>query len=114
LIRNNSENRIGFLGIENRVCVALSRARCGLFIIGNRQILETNERWKRILSTLDETQSIGNGLALACHRHPHNGIIAHTPESFAQRREGGCKELCDARLICGHQCPLLCHGYDDE
>lgn len=35
LVRNNNENKIGFLKIENRVCVALSRARNGLYIMGN-------------------------------------------------------------------------------
>lgn len=29
LVRNNNDNKIGFLGTENRVCVALSRAREG-------------------------------------------------------------------------------------
>ena len=29
LVRNNRENKIGFLKIENRTCVALSRARDG-------------------------------------------------------------------------------------
>lgn len=35
LVRNNDDNKIGFLKIENRVCVALSRARNGLYIMGN-------------------------------------------------------------------------------
>jgi superfamily I DNA and/or RNA helicase len=34
LVRSNKEARIGFLKIENRVCVALSRAKMGLYIIG--------------------------------------------------------------------------------
>lgn len=44
LVRNNSENKIGFLSIENRVCVALSRARNGLYIMGNMdQLCYQNE-----------------------------------------------------------------------
>lgn len=35
LVRNNDENKIGFLRTENRVCVALSRARNGFYIMGN-------------------------------------------------------------------------------
>ena len=34
LVRSNREARIGFLKIENRVCVALSRAKMGFYIIG--------------------------------------------------------------------------------
>lgn len=35
LVRSNEDKKIGFLRIENRVCVALSRARNGFFIMGN-------------------------------------------------------------------------------
>jgi len=39
LVRNNDKNRIGFLKVANRVCVALSRAKMGQFIFGNYNIL---------------------------------------------------------------------------
>ena len=38
LVRSNTENRIGFLSISNRVCVALSRAKRGLYCIGNMEV----------------------------------------------------------------------------
>lgn len=41
LVRNNAEGKIGFLSIENRVCVALSRARNGFYIMGNMTQLTT-------------------------------------------------------------------------
>ena len=34
LVRSNREAKIGFLRTENRVCVALSRAKMGFYIIG--------------------------------------------------------------------------------
>lgn len=49
LVRSNAENRIGFLNTENRVCVALSRARNGLFVFGNMDCLCTESvLWQRI------------------------------------------------------------------
>ncbi|KAK5164997.1 hypothetical protein LTR04_001607 [Oleoguttula sp. CCFEE 6159] len=36
LVRSNSEGKIGFLSVENRVCVALSRAQRGLYIFGKQ------------------------------------------------------------------------------
>ena len=39
LVRNNKEGNIGFLQIENRICVALSRAKEGLYIMGNMELL---------------------------------------------------------------------------
>lgn len=42
LVRSNTENSIGFLKNENRVCVALSRARNGFYIMGNMEMLCNN------------------------------------------------------------------------
>lgn len=42
LVRNNGDGSIGFLKIENRVCVALSRAREGMYIMGNMNLLVNN------------------------------------------------------------------------
>lgn len=44
LVRNNKENSIGFLRIENRVCVALSRAKEGFYIMGNMELLCANSK----------------------------------------------------------------------
>jgi helicase required for RNAi-mediated heterochromatin assembly 1 len=35
LARANNEGDIGFLKIRNRVNVALSRAKCGMYVVGN-------------------------------------------------------------------------------
>lgn len=56
LVRSrNSKNRIGFLNVENRVCVALSRARSGFYVIGNLEFICKNEKdnnWKHIINGL--------------------------------------------------------------
>jgi helicase required for RNAi-mediated heterochromatin assembly 1 len=56
LVRSNSENKIGFLKISNRVCVALSRARQGLFIFGNSKCLLGSETklWDDVIGYLKE------------------------------------------------------------
>lgn len=62
LVRSNKEKNIGFLKTQNRICVALSRARCGLFVIGNISLLaEVDEMWKQIFQSLSETNHIGKG-----------------------------------------------------
>jgi helicase required for RNAi-mediated heterochromatin assembly 1 len=43
LVRSNEKQQIGFLSVENRVCVALSRAQCGFYIFGNGMLLHTTE-----------------------------------------------------------------------
>lgn len=60
LVRSNEEGKIGFLKTENRVCVALSRAKKGLYIVGNMDNLSENSpMWKEIKRILEERKSIG-------------------------------------------------------
>uniref|UniRef100_H2Y581 AAA+ ATPase domain-containing protein n=1 Tax=Ciona savignyi TaxID=51511 RepID=H2Y581_CIOSA len=67
LVRSNESGSIGFLEVHNRVCVALSRAKKGLFCIGNMKLLQKESNvWYTIVKSLEEDQLIGNGLALKC------------------------------------------------
>lgn len=60
LVRSNKDGRIGFLSTENRVCVALSRAKEGLYIVGNMDILEAGSViWTRVKEQLTELNAIG-------------------------------------------------------
>lgn len=59
LVRSNAERKIGFLSIENRVCVALSRAKIGLYIIGNMDILSDSSLWRNIKEELVRQEAIG-------------------------------------------------------
>lgn len=60
LVRSNATAKIGFLAAQNRVCVALSRARNGLYIVGNMDNLtESSMIWKKIKSQLESVNAIG-------------------------------------------------------
>ncbi len=116
LVRSNNEHKIGFVGIENRVCVALSRAKMSLFIIGNVQMLRDKVQtvWPKMIDKLTEMGSIGEALPLHCHIHQDQKIEARVAKDFLKCPEGGCQKKCDARLPCGHVCPRLCHPCDIE
>jgi len=66
LVRSNEEAKIGFLKTENRVCVALSRARLGLYIIGNMNNLTASSPnlWGSIRENLQKQNAIGTTLDL--------------------------------------------------
>ena len=114
LVRSNNDQKIGFVGIENRICVSLSRAKKGLYIIGNVQMLRTNVKtvWPKVIEQLTSMGSIGDSLPLHCHLHPDHKVNARTAEDFLKCPEGGCQQKCDARLPCGHVCRRMCHPYD--
>ncbi len=115
LVRSNEEGKIGFLQIENRVCVALSRAKKGFFCIGNISLLKTkSELWRGIINDMQERGNVGSALMLTCQNHPQNVIHASRAEDFKKAPEGGCTVPCATRLECGHVCEMMCHPIDPE
>lgn len=114
LVRSNLLGKVGFLNIPNRVCVALSRAKKGLYCIGDRSMLQQVRLWSNIFQTLREKNQLGPALTLRCHNHPARQVEASSAADFAQAPEGGCTQPCEFRLECGHVCARVCHPYDPE
>ena len=115
LVRSNNKKKIGFLAVRNRVCVALSRARKGLYCIGNFALLaEKSELWRRIVKAMKEEDAIGESLELVCSNHPERVIHAKDVDDFKKAPEGGCILQCTFRLPCGHGCERVCHPDDSE
>ncbi|XP_069808099.1 NFX1-type zinc finger-containing protein 1 [Dendropsophus ebraccatus] len=114
LVRSNKQGKVGFLQISNRICVALSRAKKGLFCIGNMRMLGTVPLWSRICCTLREGAQIGEHLMLCCQNHPDTRTLVSKADDFKKVPEGGCTQKCDFRLNCGHVCTRVCHPYDPE
>ncbi|KAF9780977.1 hypothetical protein BJ322DRAFT_1011491 [Thelephora terrestris] len=116
LVRNsgefNSDNAsIGFLKSENRINVALSRAKHGLYIMGNASNLQKNSTWSTILDEMERKEQIGFGFPVACARHPDRAEIISEPGQLPSVAPlGGCLLPCEAKLPCGHICQLLCHA----
>lgn len=52
--------------------MALSRAKDGLYILGNAAQLSSKSRmWRGVIQELEQVGGIGNGFPIACHRHPY-------------------------------------------
>ncbi|XP_006881685.1 PREDICTED: NFX1-type zinc finger-containing protein 1 [Elephantulus edwardii] len=112
LVRSNQEGKVGFLQISNRICVALSRAKKGMYCIGNMKMLAKVPLWSRIIHTLRENKQIGPALQLCCQNHPKTYTLVSRAADFQKVPEGGCNLPCEFRLSCGHVCTRACHPYD--
>ncbi|KAG5870922.1 hypothetical protein JTB14_004143 [Gonioctena quinquepunctata] len=110
LVRNNKESNNGFLKTTNRVCVALSRARNGLYIMGNMSQLcrDNNTIWLKIREKLESQGAVGPFLELRCQIHDVITKVK-SEEDFNKIPEGGCTRTCGAKLTCGHSCKNVCH-----
>lgn len=107
---------IGFLKSPNRANVALTRARHGLYVMGNGDLLASNPGlWNQVVQYFRDQDCYGTGLPIACHNHPHDVRLVENAMQLRQiSPDGGCLRPCNARLKCGHTCPSKCHADDTE
>lgn len=84
LVRSNEDGKIGFVGVENRVCVALSRAQRGLYIFGNGELLCGESKiWLHVLRMLRWGQNaenprgrrLGFRMPIQCEKHGRKVFI---------------------------------------
>lgn len=116
-MRSNKESNIGYLNMKNRICVALSRAREGFYLIGNMDCLENGSTyWKAVNGELKSLDAIGAELPLLCGSHGTKFIVKK-PEDFENFRHGGCQEWCnyeqDNNISCNKKChsKLISHNF---
>lgn len=120
LVRSNPRGNIGFMKEEQRVNVLMSRAKIGLYIVGNaatlRQSRQGRHIWSPILDTLANRNQLLKGLPTTCQLHPDDPPIVLTcKQDFREQRpNGGCSRPCNYRMACGHACRMACHPFDRE
>ncbi|KAJ5181096.1 hypothetical protein N7491_000651 [Penicillium cf. griseofulvum] len=116
LVRSNHHRGIGFLQQDNRVCVALSRAKYGLYIFGNAQcVSKYSGFWRAVTNVMSENLQdprLGSALPLYCERHNQETLIKTLKDWNAI--SDGCTKPCGRDLPCGHPCPRKCHGSEHD
>jgi hypothetical protein len=119
LVRSNSTGSVGFLREPERINVLLSRARCGLIMVGNATMLRNasshaaRHHWGVVLDKLQAAGAILPGLPAVCQQHGRSLPLLDSVEAFEEYSpQGGCQEACQELLPCGHPCKLRCHAYD--
>ncbi|GJP88490.1 NF-X1 finger and helicase domain protein [Aspergillus niger] len=119
LVRSNAQRRCGFLRTSNRINVLLSRAKHGMYIIGNAATSMDVPMWRQVVEILKSKDNFGTQIKLQCPRHPDSPIAVSEPDHFVQfSPEGGCNQRCVNRLKCGHAfycqepCPRPLKGCD--
>ncbi|GBC01063.1 hypothetical protein RclHR1_04050006 [Rhizophagus clarus] len=122
LVRNFSSTgsaggSIGFLKSTNRTNVLLSRARKGMYLIGNSELMamKSKDMWAPVIKILRKRNQVGFGMPIVCNKHPHYKNTIIDPDQFEQvSPDGGCYEKCNMSLPCGHICKYKCHSDDPE
>ncbi|XP_050060549.1 NFX1-type zinc finger-containing protein 1-like [Aphis gossypii] len=113
LVRSNNNYSIGFLKTNNRVCVALSRARLGFYIAGDLKLLaRASKLWSSVKTYLSNLHALGPKLLLKCQIH--NKIIGSASNDLDFQMLTLCQLKCNVKLSCGHLCQRLCHVEDSD
>jgi hypothetical protein len=53
-VRSNPLKELGFLRDSRRLCVAITRARRGLILLGDKSVLKTSRYWRALLESCEE------------------------------------------------------------
>ncbi|CAH1759698.1 5746_t:CDS:10, partial [Entrophospora sp. SA101] len=112
---HNQKETIGFLNIYNRTNVLLSRARHGMYLFGNSELMsrKSPKMWRPVIDMLKQRNppQVGFGFPIACDNHSeHVNIITEAYQFENVSPDGGCHLPCTHKLPCGHACPLKCHS----
>ncbi|CAG8790137.1 22176_t:CDS:2, partial [Gigaspora rosea] len=118
LVRNtrkeSDRGNIGFLKSTNRSNVLLSRAKHGMFLLGNADLMgRHSDFWRNVVEILRKRGQVGPGFPIVCTRHPNYKKNIYEASEFDKiSPDGGCFEPCRQLLKCGHKCPYKCHSDD--
>ncbi|KAG0627986.1 hypothetical protein M758_2G241900 [Ceratodon purpureus] len=111
LVRSNPIGKIGYLSDRSRLCVAASRARAGVYFVGNNSTLaKKSADWRKLIQDLDTKRAMGDSIPLCCPRHPSRPPYAleNSTASIFEPRDV-CNLRCEEELPCGHACTSTCH-----
>ncbi|KAH7112883.1 P-loop containing nucleoside triphosphate hydrolase protein [Dendryphion nanum] len=125
LVRSNAKRKIGFLAVDNRVCVALSRAKRGFYIFGNAEMLAVqSDTWAQVVDIMygktkpkgnpkqGQKRRLGYFFPIECAHHK-NKLFIQEPDDWSLIN-GGCDNDCRCILPCGHICTLRCHPFSSS
>lgn len=114
-VRSNRENNIGFLKTENRVNVALSRAKMAMYCVGNfDSFCRNSPLWRAIIQKTKDLKAFSNTLEVSCPYHSEPKFVIQQPNDFDKIMAKPCAQPCNTILKCFHICVQRCHTEDRE
>ncbi|CAH1269010.1 ZNFX1 [Branchiostoma lanceolatum] len=119
LVRSNDEGNVGFLKVENRVCVALSRAKKGFYAIGNLTMLsQTSTLWSKVIKSSKNcgSKAVWADTSRCAAKTTLIPSLWRTLRKTLKRhlKVAACGPVISGKLTCGHVCASICHPIDPE
>ncbi|OWZ08827.1 hypothetical protein PHMEG_00018571, partial [Phytophthora megakarya] len=117
----DGKSRTPFVKLQNRMIVLLSRARLGMYVVGNVDYFGETAHWQKTLGLLEQDADcdntstdcttyngsrIGPALPICCPEHRTSVAVAKQDHDL---KLGFCTVVCSVKLSCTHGCGLMCH-----
>ena len=128
LVRSDVDS-IGFLDSINRRCVAQSRAKCGLYFVGNVDTIVRKTKngktwdtaWKPLIDQMKQKGCVGSQISIQCPDHPdiswHRVSGPYELEKLCHKPEDFCNVRCGKAMTCNnvaHNCSKTCSPKHDH
>ena len=115
LVRSNNSGQCGFLKKLNRRCVSQSRAKCGLYFVGNSETLRQSGHWNWMIQQMEAQDYVGNSIELCCPAHRGSSVVKAGKADQIPIQTPFCKEFCNQPMPCQkHNCPQKCQPPHDH
>ena len=122
LVRSNKctkKNNIGFMNEMNRRCVTQSRARRGMYFVGNGETYASSSTWLPVISKMKQEGCYGKYIPIQCPKHRDLSVTqvldAETLNRYIDSPDLICKLPCNEQLSCGiHECQKPCMPFHDH
>lgn len=100
------------MSAPERLNVLLSRAKCGIILLGNMNTFMSSkkgkETWVPFFQILKDNDSLHDGLPVKCEKHPDRIAFLANPEDFERNcPDGGCSEPWLVSPSLGISCLML-------
>jgi len=100
-VRSNSDNEMGFLRDPRRLCVAITRAKRGLIIVGDQKVLRTSHHWAALIDSCEERECALNAEEMEpvqTRRDTKEAAISFADDATKQIPAGGSRAEIDMLL----------------
>ena len=117
LVRSNNDKKIGFLKHYNRRCVAQSRAKRGMYFVGNVNCFINHNTWSGFIEKMKEQECVGSSIFVKCDSHSGLKQIDNSQQLCTLSKSTGllCSQPCEFEFSdCGHSCPKKCKPFHNH
>ena len=107
-VRSNKNDRLSFISSPNRINVSITRARCFLVVIGNKEAIKSSENRYKDQAIADENAKSNSSPSLLSQSSSKSSISSHsTPQSLVTKSSQLLKDTTSTQIQYSNDSSIL-------